>query len=63
MWLAPVQAIVIPITDRAHDYADKIFKLLQDEGIRAEVDKRNEKLQYKIIASTGSSNSILLLIT
>ena len=48
LWLAPVQAIVIPITDRAHDYADKIFKLLQDEGIRAEVDKRNEKLQYKI---------------
>ena len=48
LWLAPVQAIVIPITDRAHDYADNIFKLLQDEGIRAEVDKRNEKLQYKI---------------
>jgi len=48
VWLAPVQAIVIPITDRAHDYANNIFKLLQDEGIRVEADKRNEKLQYKI---------------
>ncbi len=48
VWLAPVQAIVIPITDRAHDYADDIFKILQEEDIRVEVDKRNEKLQYKI---------------
>ncbi|MEK7868005.1 MAG: threonine--tRNA ligase [Candidatus Omnitrophota bacterium] len=48
VWLAPVQAIVIPITDRAHDYADDIFKTLQEEDIRVEVDKRNEKLQYKI---------------
>ena len=48
VWLAPVQAIVIPITDRVHDYADKLFKALVDEGIRTEIDKRNEKLQYKI---------------
>jgi len=48
VWLAPVQALVIPITDRSHDYADNILKTLQDEGIRAESDKRNEKLQYKI---------------
>jgi threonyl-tRNA synthetase len=48
VWLAPVQVLVIPITDRVHDYADNIFKLLQDENIRAEIDKRNEKLQYKI---------------
>jgi len=48
VWLAPVQCLVIPITDRAHDYADQILNLLQAEGIRAESDKRNEKLQYKI---------------
>jgi len=48
VWLAPAQVIVIPITDRVHDYADSVFKLLQDEDIRVEVDKRNEKLQYKI---------------
>jgi len=48
VWLNPVQAVVIPITDRVHDYAKKIFKALQEEGIRAELDERNEKLQYKI---------------
>ena len=39
---------MIPITDSAHDYRDDIFKTLQEEDIRVEVDKRNEKLQYKI---------------
>lgn len=48
LWLSPVQAIVIPITDRSHDYADEVFKKLADEDIRVEIDKRNEKLQYKI---------------
>lgn len=47
-WLSPVQAIVIPITDRAHDYADRIFRTLKDKDIRAEIDKRSEKVQYKI---------------
>ena len=48
VWLSPVQTIVIPITDRAHEYADKIFTALQKQDIRAKVDKRNERLQYKI---------------
>ena len=48
VWLSPVQAVVIPITDRAHDYAEGIHKKLIDEDIRSEIDKRNEKLQYKI---------------
>lgn len=48
VWLSPVQAVIIPITDRAHDYADKIFAALQKQDIRAKVDKRNERLQYKI---------------
>ena len=62
VWLAPVQAVVIPITDRAHDYADNIFKLLQDEGIRAEVDKRNEKLQYKIREGEVNKIPYMLII-
>ncbi|MDP2910819.1 MAG: threonine--tRNA ligase [Candidatus Omnitrophota bacterium] len=61
-WLAPVQAIVIPITDRAHDYADNILKLLQDEGIRAETDKRNEKLQYKIREGEVNKIPYMLII-
>jgi len=48
VWLSPVQAKVIPITDRSHDYADEIFNRLQNEDVRVEVDKRSEKLQYKI---------------
>jgi len=62
VWLAPVQVLVIPITDRAHDYADNIFKLLQDEDIRVEVDKRNEKLQYKIREGELSKVPYMLIV-
>ena len=48
VWLAPTQVLVIPITERSHDYADGILRQLQDLDIRVELDKRNEKLQYKI---------------
>jgi len=48
VWLSPVQTVVIPITDRSHTYADSIFVELVKNDIRAEIDKRSEKLQYKI---------------
>ena len=47
-WLAPVQVKVLPIADKHHDYAQQIGRKLQDAGIRAEVDCRNEKIGYKI---------------
>lgn len=47
-WLSPVQAVVLPITDRVKDYADGIYKRLFDLGIRVEEDARSEKLGYKI---------------
>ncbi|MDP5866339.1 threonine--tRNA ligase [Streptococcus mutans] len=48
-WLAPHQVTVIPISNEAHiDYAWKVAKELRDHGIRADVDDRNEKMQYKI---------------
>ncbi len=47
-WLSPVQAVVLPITDRVKDYADGIYKKLFDLGIRVEEDARSEKLGYKI---------------
>ncbi len=47
-WLAPVQAKIMPITDRANDYAKKIYERLEAEGIFAETDLRNEKIGYKI---------------
>jgi len=47
-WLAPVQALVMTITDRQIPYADGILDKLRKAGIRAEIDKRNEKIGYKI---------------
>jgi threonyl-tRNA synthetase len=48
VWLAPIQAIVLPITDRQSEYAKNIRKQLDDLGIRATVDDRNEKVNFKI---------------
>jgi len=48
VWLAPVQARVMTITDRQRDYADQVTHQLQAAGIRAEADLRNEKISYKI---------------
>ncbi len=47
-WLAPVQVKILPVTDRAFDYADSIKADLESKGYRAVVDKRNEKTGRKI---------------
>jgi len=47
-WLAPVQARVLPIADRHHEYAGRVVGRLQAEGLRGEVDGRNEKIGFKI---------------
>jgi threonyl-tRNA synthetase len=48
VWLAPVQAIVLPISDRQNDYARQIEQKLIAAGIRAEVDGRSDKINFKI---------------
>ena len=48
LWLTPVQVKVLPVTDRAHEYAKGLSQKLVDAGIRAEDDCRSEKLGYKI---------------
>ena len=48
MWLAPVQVKLLTIADRHCDYAYDIKRRLEESGIRAEVDDRNEKIGYKI---------------
>ena len=48
LWLAPVQATVLPIADRHLDYARSVRGRLQNAGLRAEVDERQEKINYKI---------------
>ena len=47
-WLAPVQAKVLPLSDKYNDYAEKIVKDLRNNGVRVEGDYRAEKLGYKI---------------
>ncbi|MDL2295065.1 threonine--tRNA ligase, partial [Ruminococcaceae bacterium OttesenSCG-928-D13] len=47
-WLAPVQVVLVPITDAHHAYAAQVYEKLQAAGIRVENDTRNEKMNYKI---------------
>ena len=47
-WLAPVQAVVIPIADRHGEYAESVLAQLSKDGFRAEVDSRNERMNQKI---------------
>jgi threonyl-tRNA synthetase len=48
LWLAPLQVIVLPIADRHAGYAREVVQTLDAQGIRAEVDERQEKVNYKI---------------
>ncbi len=47
-WLAPVQAVVIPIADRHIEYADQVNKQLTEAGIRVQTDSRSERMNAKI---------------
>src|SRR3954454_14890979 len=48
LWLAPLQAIVLPIADRHADYARSVRRQLTAAGLRVQVDERQEKIGYKI---------------
>jgi threonyl-tRNA synthetase len=48
LWLAPIQAVVTPITSDINEYAESVFSSLKNNGIRVEKDLRNEKISYKI---------------
>ena len=48
VWLAPVQAVVLPVSDRFMDYGREVTRRLSDAGVRVELDERSEKLGYKI---------------
>jgi len=47
-WLAPTQAVIIPIAEENNDYVKKLFEDLFKEGIKCEVDIKNQKINYKI---------------
>ena len=48
LWLAPVQATILPIADRHLDYAREVQRQLAEAGLRVELDERQEKIGYKI---------------
>jgi len=48
LWLSPVQAVVVPISEKHHEYAEKVGAQLREAGARVHVDARNEKMNAKI---------------
>ncbi len=61
-WLAPVQAVVLDITDHQADYARKVEKTLMQQGFRVESDLRNEKIGFKIREHTLQRIPYLLVV-
>ncbi len=61
-WLAPEQARVLPITDAVNDYAEKVATDLRSRGLRVEVDRRSEKLGYKIREGETQKIPYLLVV-
>ena len=61
-WLAPVQAVVLPIVDRQHPYSKEVCARLVEAGIRAKLDDRNEKLGYKIREAQGEKIPYMIVV-
>lgn len=61
-WLAPVQVRILPLTDKHHEYAQELQKLLQYKNVRVEVDLRNEKIGYKIRAAQMEKVPYMLVL-
>jgi threonyl-tRNA synthetase len=62
VWLSPVQAVMIPISERHADYANKIASQLKAVGVRVEVDARNEKMNAKIREHAMQKVPFLLVV-
>jgi len=62
MWLAPIQAVVMNITDAQAEYASSVAETLRKQGFRVEADLRNEKINYKIRESSLQKIPYLLVV-
>jgi threonyl-tRNA synthetase len=62
LWLAPVQAVLINITDRQSEYAENIQEILKNQGLRVEADLRNEKIGFKIREHTLQRVPYMLVV-
>ena len=62
LWLAPVQAIVLPLSDKFSDYANKVVKALKDEGIRVKLNDRADKIGSKIRQAELEKINYMLIV-
>jgi threonyl-tRNA synthetase len=62
IWLAPVQVVLIPISERHHEYACGVKQKLQDAGLRVKLDDRSEKMGYKIREAQTQKIPYMLVI-
>jgi threonyl-tRNA synthetase len=62
VWLAPVQAMVIPIAERHQEYGKQVQNRLKEAGLRVEIDDRNEKMGYKIRAAQTQKIPYMLVV-
>jgi threonyl-tRNA synthetase len=62
LWLAPLQIVVATITNAADGYAAKVKAALAEAGLRAEVDDRNEKINYKIREHSLAKVPMILVV-
>ena len=62
LWLAPVQAVVIPIADRHNEYAGQVANQLRDAGYRVEVDDRSERMNQKIRQAQLQKTPYMLVV-
>ena len=61
LWLSPVQAVILPISQDFNDYAKKVFKQFTKAGINCQVDLKNHKINYKIREHSLAKIPILLI--
>ena len=62
MWLAPVQAKILPVTNRAEEYAKEIQKTLRAQGLRVDIDFRSESLGSKIKLARNERVPYMLIV-
>ena len=62
LWISPVQAVVVNVTDNQREYAEKVYTQLRAAGIRVQLDLRNEKLGFKIREAQMEKTPYMLVI-
>ena len=62
LWLAPTQCVVATITSSTDDYAEQVHARLKEAGLRAEIDQRNEKINYKVREHMTSKVPVMFVV-